>query len=71
MEYDKDLIKVRQTLIDDFPFYAKHCLAIRPKSGGVVPFELNYAQRHIHKLIEEQKARTGRVRAIILKRQRS
>jgi len=51
----------------DFPFYAKKCLKIKTKSGEVVPFELNKAQLYIHSRLEEQKARTGKVRALIVK----
>ena len=39
----------------------------RPKSGGLEPFIFNEAQRELHRRLEEQKAETGRVRAIILK----
>ena len=51
----------------DFPFYAPRCLKIRAKTGSLIPFHLNTAQRYIHKRIEEQKERFGWVRAIILK----
>ena len=51
----------------DFPFYAGRCLSIRAKSGKVIAFQFNRAQRYIHDRLEEQKARTGRVRALILK----
>ncbi len=60
----------RETLIrlrDDFEFFAKSCLFIRTKSGSVVPFQLNQAQRFLHERLEEQRARTGKVRAIVLK----
>src|SRR5215213_3748635 len=54
-------------LRSDFPFFAEHCLSIRTKSGSIEPFILNRAQTYIHERLEEQKARTGRVRALILK----
>ena len=60
-------ISTRQRLKDDFPFYARNCLHIRTKESGVVSFDLNDAQQYIHTKLEEQKARTGKVRAIILK----
>ena len=60
-------IEQRRRLRDDFEFYARHCLQIRPKDGSVVPLKLNTAQRYIHKKIEQQRAKTGKVRAIILK----
>lgn len=59
--------EIRQCLKDDFEHYAKKCLKIRSKSGEVHPFILNKAQLHIHELIEDQKARTGKIRCIILK----
>src|SRR5690606_30856568 len=37
------------------------------KSGAVVQFNLNRAQQYIHERLEEQRAATGRVRALILK----
>lgn len=58
---------IRQKLKDDFPHYAAKCLKIRTKSGKVVPLELNEAQLYIHKKVEEQRAKTGKVRAIVLK----
>ena len=57
----------RQKLKDDFAFYAKNALSIRTKSQGVERFVLNRAQSYIHAKLEEQKAKTGKVRAIILK----
>lgn len=57
----------RERFLRDFPFYAPRCLSIRAKNGRVVPFKLNRAQRYIHDRLEAQKARTGRVRALILK----
>ncbi len=53
----------------DFTVFAREQIKIRTKilSEGFVPFELNEAQQIIHDAIEEQKARTGRVRVIILK----
>ena len=60
-------IRIRQRLKDDFPHYASRCLKIRTKEGQVNPFILNKAQLYIHEKLEEQKRRTGRVRALILK----
>lgn len=59
--------RARLALRDDFPFYARHCLTIRSKSGAEQPLFLNRAQAYIHERLEEQRARTGRVRALILK----
>lgn len=54
-------------LRDDFPYFAKHCLRIRTKTGQVVPFKLNRAQMYLHERLEDQRRKTGKVRAIILK----
>lgn len=51
----------------DFPFFAKTMLRIRTKDGQIVPFALNRAQRRLHDIFEDQLARTGKVRAIIVK----
>ncbi|MBV8666725.1 MAG: hypothetical protein JO269_09595 [Burkholderiaceae bacterium] len=58
---------IRQRLKDDFIHYADKCLKIRTKAGSIVPLELNEAQLYIHKRVEEQRAKTGKVRAIVLK----
>lgn len=66
---------IRQRLKDDFIHYASRCLKVRPKESldkdgkplGLIPFELNRAQMHIHERIERQKGETGKVRAICLK----
>ena len=54
-------------LRSDLPYFAEHCLKLRPKAGSLAPFFFNPAQLELHRRIEEQKAKTGRVRAIILK----
>ena len=58
---------LRQRLKDDLVHYADKCLRIRTKAGAVAPLVLNRAQRFIHERLEEQRTRTGRVRALILK----
>jgi hypothetical protein len=60
-------LAIRQRLKSDFEHYAEKCLKIRTKSGAVVGLSLNAAQKYIHQKVEEQRARTGKVRAIILK----
>ncbi len=54
-------------LKDDFRLFAKTCLKIRSKSGEVIPFRINKSQEYVHTLLEEQRAKTGKVRAIVLK----
>lgn len=56
-----------KTLLNDLEAYCKIQLVIKPKSGGLIPFEFNKAQKYIHQRLEAQKKKTGRVRAIILK----
>jgi len=59
--------EIRLKLKEDFHYYARSCLKIRLKSGKVIPFILNSAQRYIHEKLEEQYKKTGKVRAVILK----
>lgn len=54
-------------LREDFELYAEKCLKVQDKRGRTVPFKLNRAQKHAHRLIEEQRKRIGLVRAIVLK----
>ncbi|NJL72963.1 MAG: hypothetical protein HC888_16140 [Candidatus Competibacteraceae bacterium] len=53
----------------DFSAFARDHLKIRPKDplAPLVPLAFNRPQQYIHERLEEQKARTGKVRAIILK----
>ncbi|WP_211260732.1 hypothetical protein [Pseudoxanthomonas dokdonensis] len=57
----------RQRMAVDLDLFAVRCLKIRAKSGRVIDFEFNRAQQFIHERLEEQLAKTGRVRALILK----
>lgn len=50
-----------------FPYYAHIGLVIKPKTGPEIPLQLNKAQLHVHKQLEEQKERTGMVRALVVK----
>lgn len=54
---------------DDYQIFAEEQIKIRPKdvTRGLVPFVFNEAQELIHEAIEEQRKKTGKVRAIILK----
>lgn len=52
-------------LRDDLTLYAGEALKIKAKSGDIIPFRFNRAQIYLHQRLEEQKARTGRVRAMI------
>ena len=59
--------EIRLKLKNDFLHYAKKCLKIRTKKGAVIPFEVNKAQQYVFDKLEEQKALTRKVRALILK----
>ena len=59
--------RIRLRLRDDYAHYSKKCLKIRTKTGEILPLELNRAQAHVHDLVEDQKRRTGKVRAIVVK----
>jgi hypothetical protein len=56
-----------QRLLDDLPYFTENALKLRPKSGPLEAFQFNPAQLRLHELLEEQKRKTGRVRAIVLK----
>jgi hypothetical protein len=51
----------------EFPDFAARALYIRPKSGPVQPLVLNDVQELLHKMAERQRAKTGRVRMLVLK----
>jgi hypothetical protein len=60
--------EIQRRLLTDLEFFSQHQLKIVPKEGGrPKPFVLNRAQRHIHQCLEDQRKRTGKVRAYILK----
>jgi len=56
-----------ERLETDLTYFAEQYLRIRPKAGSLVPFVFNAAQLELHRRLEEQKAKTGKVRAIVLK----
>lgn len=51
----------------DLAYFSENALKLRPKAGPLESFTFNPAQAKLHSLIEEQKAKAGRVRVIILK----
>lgn len=61
--------ELRARYRNDFVPYAGVCLRIRPKDprAGNQPLKLNAAQRYVHSKLEEQKQKTGKVRALVLK----
>lgn len=54
-------------LKNNLNFFARSCLKIRDKAGNIVPFKFNSVQEFLDKKLNEQKLRTGKVRALILK----
>jgi len=60
-------LEIRLKLKNDLPHYAYKCLKIRTKQGEILPFALNKSQLYLHQKLEEQKKKTGRVRAVVLK----
>ncbi len=62
-------LEIFQRLRDDLAHYALRCLQVRPKDArlGNIPLEFNRAQLYLHEQLEAQKAKTGKVRALILK----
>lgn len=62
-----DAMNKYKMLRDNFGLFARTCLRIRTKSGGVTPFLLNQTQKYIHQKIEEQRKKVGKVRALVLK----
>lgn len=64
---NKEEIELRKKLADDLLLYARSCLNIRPKDGGIQKFSPNKAQLYINSKLDEQLKKTGKVKAIILK----
>lgn len=64
---DLQKLEALRRLREDLPFYAGECLKIKAKSGAIVPLKLNKAQLYFHERLEDQKRRTGKVRALLLK----
>lgn len=56
-----------QVLVDDLEVFSANCLKIKDKQGASYPFIWNQAQRYVHARLEEQRRKTGKVRALILK----
>jgi hypothetical protein len=59
--------EIRLKVRNDFEHYAPRCLKIRPKEGQQKAFALNRSQRFLHQRLEAMRARTGKVRVLVLK----
>ncbi len=62
-----ETLQALRSLSTDFELYATKALKVRSKSGAVQVLKLNRAQRYLHQRLEEQRAKTGKVRALVLK----
>lgn len=63
-----DLQEVHDRLTSDLRYFFKEApVMVLDKEGKLVNFVLNRAQAYIHQRLEEQRKRTGMVRALILK----
>jgi hypothetical protein len=56
-----------EEVIGKLEVHAAYCAKIKDKSGQIVPFLFNRAQRYVHEMLEAQKRTMGRVRALVLK----
>jgi hypothetical protein len=63
----EEKLKTRKKLLEDFEFYAKHCVKIRTKKGTIVHLIFNRVQRRFAKLIIDQMLTRGYVRMVVLK----
>ncbi len=67
-ELSQEQISKLKLLDEDFALRLKSTLKIIDKeTGQSIPFELNRVQKYLHEKLEDQRLRTGRVRAVILK----
>ena len=62
---DDDKLARIQALRSDLTRYAPEVLKIKAKSGKIVALAFNRAQVYLHQKLEDQRRRTGRVRAIV------
>lgn len=66
-EPNTEKIQQRQAWKDHFESFATDCLILKTKAGKLEKFKLNAVQQYIHGRLEDQRQRTGKVRALILK----
>lgn len=64
----KDMLRLLADYRSNLNLFAQQCLTIRDKEGTVRLFPgFNSAQKHVHRQIELQRRKDGRVRALVLK----
>lgn len=61
------LRNVHMRLDNEFPYFSRHILKIKSKSGIIEPFVFNTAQEYLHNELEKQLAELGYVRALLVK----
>jgi hypothetical protein len=66
-ERDAELERTIAALQRDMELHCETCMVVLDKQGKRIPFIFNRAQRHIHRQIEAQRKKRGKVRALILK----
>jgi hypothetical protein len=67
MTLTPEQVAARKRLLDDFEFYARHCVKIRTKEGTIVPLVLNRVQKRFAGRITDQMLTNGRVRMVVVK----
>jgi hypothetical protein len=67
MTSQSKLLETRKRLLNDFEYYAKHCVKIRTKQGTIVPLVFNPVQKRFAKAIIDQMGTRGYVRMVVLK----
>lgn len=60
-------MEIVKQLSSDFEYFAGKQLKIRAKSGELIPFTLNKAQKYILSRVNDQFGRTGKIRLAVLK----
>lgn len=63
----KEQLIVHDMLQNNLSYFCKKALFIKPKRGAISPFIFNETQVYIHRRLEEQKRKKGRVRSIVVK----
>lgn len=64
---EKRRLETRRKLLNDFEYYAPRALRIRTKTGEIVNFKLNKAQKILNDTVNKQLEAEGKVRIIVLK----
>jgi len=63
----KEKLKMIRALRKSLKLFSARCLKIKTKDKQIIPFVLNTAQKYVEKRLDEQLAKTGKVRALVLK----